>query len=88
MEVVADLSVVINAPATRMRLLKEYGLQLLPKMSVAATTFLAGALGLALLPISAGILNARRRAVSLSAMALLCLAMATCRVRAIPMLLH
>lgn len=76
-EVVTDLSVVINAPATRLTLLNEYGLQLLPTMSVVATTFLAQALGLALLPVSVGIMSARRRVAAVSAMVLLCLAAVT-----------
>ena len=53
-EVVSDLTDIGNAPVTRIRLLKEQALFFLPVMAVCATKFLAGALGLALLPLSAG----------------------------------
>lgn len=67
-EVVADLTGVINAPVSRMRLLREYGLQYLPIMLVVATTFLAEALGLALLPVSAGVMGRRRLALVIAVM--------------------
>jgi hypothetical protein len=70
-EVVGDLSGVMNAPAYRMRLLREQALQFLPLMSVCAATFLAGALGLALLPLSAGVINRSRLWGALTVMVLL-----------------
>jgi hypothetical protein len=76
-EVVADLTGVINSPGNRIRLLKEYWLQLLPIMSVCATTFLAGALGLALLPVSVGVMSRRRLTVALIVMVVLCAGVAT-----------
>jgi 4-amino-4-deoxy-L-arabinose transferase-like glycosyltransferase len=74
---VVGLTGVSNSPESRIRLLKEYGLQFLPMMSVCATTFLAGALGLALLPVSVGVMSRRRLTVALIVMVVLCAGVAT-----------
>jgi hypothetical protein len=71
LEVVGDLNDVFNAPGNRMRLLKEQAFQFLPVMSVCAATFLAGALGLALLPLSAGLISRRRLWSALAVMVVL-----------------
>jgi hypothetical protein len=70
-EVVGDLSEIPSAPATRIRLLKQHGLQYLSGMSLSALNFLAGALGLALLPLSAGVMRRRLMWASLAVMAVL-----------------
>ena len=70
-ELVGDLTDVINAPGNRMRLLKGHAIQILPLMSLCSGTFLAGALGLALLPLSAGVISLRRLWVSLTVMVVL-----------------
>jgi Dolichyl-phosphate-mannose-protein mannosyltransferase len=59
-EVVADLTDVANAPANRLRALKEHALPLLPITSIVTITFAAGALGLALLPVSTAVLSRKR----------------------------
>jgi hypothetical protein len=56
-EVVGDLSEIPSAPAGRIRFLAQDGLRLLPLMSLRAVSFLTGALGLALLPLSAGVVR-------------------------------
>src|SRR5688572_25565062 len=76
-EVVADLTWVINSPVSRLRLLEEWALRLLPLMSVCAATFLAGALGLALLPVSAAIVERCRLGVVIIVLVVLCAAVAT-----------
>jgi Dolichyl-phosphate-mannose-protein mannosyltransferase len=60
LEDVGDLTDVFIAPGNRMRLLKEQAFQFLPVMSVCAAKFLAGALGLALLPLAAGVISRRQ----------------------------
>jgi len=44
-EHIADLTLIPNAPETRIRYLIQYGLRLLPSMMVDTATFLAGAMG-------------------------------------------
>ncbi len=78
-EVVADLSGLPNSRESRLRLLRDYGARLWPVMSVSATTFLAGALGLALLPVSAGVVHRRRLGVTLIVIVVLCTGVATAR---------
>ena len=78
-ELVGDLTHVGNAPGNRMRLLKEQGIQFLPLMSVGAATFVAGALGLALLPLSGGLVSRRRMLIALPAMVALWVGVATAR---------
>jgi hypothetical protein len=70
-EVVGDLTGIPNAPTTRLQFLRTYALQFLPMMSLSAATFLAGALGLALLPLSAGVMSRRRLWVALAVMVVL-----------------
>ena len=77
-ERIADLTWIENAPQRRLRDLRLYGWRLLPSMTVCTATFLAGAIGLALLPLVAAWTRGRRRLWSVlvfAALGLLVLAM-------------
>src|SRR5262245_41833197 len=75
-EVVSDLTGIPVAPATRLRYLTDFSLRLLPTMSVAAMTVAAGVVGVALLPLSAAVVNLRRLVTPLLVMAILSMGVA------------
>src|SRR5262249_30577472 len=64
-------SQVFNSPANRVRFLRESALWALPQLSLATVTFLAGTLGLALLPLSVGCFSSRRWKVAITTLVLL-----------------
>jgi hypothetical protein len=67
----ADMTSVVNSPATRLEAL-QYALPLLPKMTVAALGFISAAVGIALLPLAVGMLSRRNAAPAAVVFAIMC----------------
>jgi hypothetical protein len=61
-QVSADLTWIKNAPANRVLRIRESGLQILPQMSLCSLTFIIGALGVALAPLTLASFQRAQRA--------------------------